>query len=64
MSYMTCGNCGLFYSKPCEVQYKYLEDGTKVRVSERSGSVVPEPPALNDIKSGYIGAVRILYCIQ
>ena len=32
------------YSKPCEVEYKYLEDGTKVRVSTRSGCVIPKPP--------------------
>ena len=47
-------------SKPCKVVYKYLEDGTKVRVSKRSGCVVPKPPNLaerQDFKSrsGYIG---------
>jgi large subunit ribosomal protein L24 len=31
-------------NKPCEVEYKYLEDGTKVRVSTRSGCVIPKPP--------------------
>ena len=47
-------------SKPCKVEYKYLEDGTKVRVSKRSGYVIPKPPTLTERKdfksrSGYIG---------
>mmetsp|Transcript_1485 Transcript_1485/g.2468 ORF Transcript_1485/g.2468 Transcript_1485/m.2468 type:complete len:237 (-) Transcript_1485:28-738(-) len=29
---------------PTTVEYKYLEDGTKVRVSTRSGEIIPAPP--------------------
>jgi large subunit ribosomal protein L24 len=46
-------------NKPCKVVYKYMEDGTKVRVSKRSGCVIPKPPDLADRKdfksrSGYL----------
>ena len=39
-----------------------MEDGSKVRVSKRSGCVLPKPPILTDRKdfksrSGYIGTV-------
>ena len=49
-------------SKPCKVVYKYMEDGTKVRVSKRSGCVIPKPPDLADRKdfksrSGYLGII-------
>ena len=49
-------------SKPCKVVYKYMEDGSKVRVSKRSGCVLPKPLSLTDRKdfksrSGYIGTV-------
>jgi large subunit ribosomal protein L24 len=29
--------------KPTRVGYKYLEDGTKVRVSKKSGEIIPKP---------------------
>ncbi|XP_072967825.1 uncharacterized protein [Typha angustifolia] len=37
--------------KPCKIGYKYLEDGTKVRVSrgqQTSGSVIPRPEILKE----------------
>ena len=51
-------------SKPCKVVYKYMEDGTKVRVSKRSGCVIPKPPHLADRKdfksrSGYLGIITM-----
>ena len=59
----------LLYSKPCKIVYKFLEDGTKVRVSKRSGCVVPKPPDLADRKdfksrSGYIGIIIIVYAAR
>lgn len=50
-------------NKPCKVIYKYLEDGSKVRVSKRSGCVIPKPPTLPDRKdfksrSGYIEGLK------
>lgn len=30
--------------KPCEVVYRYTEEGEKVRVSKRTGQVIPVPP--------------------
>ncbi|CAL1383006.1 unnamed protein product [Linum trigynum] len=32
--------------RPCKVGIKYLEDGTKVRVSRASGSIIPRPEIL------------------
>ena len=29
--------------KPTKVKYKYLEDGTKVRISKASGAIIPKP---------------------
>ena len=47
-------------SQPTEVEYKYTEDGEKVRVAVRSGMMIPKPPGLKDRKdfksrSGYAG---------
>uniref|UniRef100_A0A7S0T644 Large ribosomal subunit protein uL24c n=1 Tax=Erythrolobus madagascarensis TaxID=708628 RepID=A0A7S0T644_9RHOD len=33
-------------NKPTPITYKYLEDGTKVRVSKRSGAIIPKPQIL------------------
>lgn len=30
--------------KPCDVTYRYTEDGAKVRVSKRTGQIIPIPP--------------------
>jgi hypothetical protein len=30
-------------NKPCKVQWKFTEDGTRVRVSKRTGTVIPKP---------------------
>ena len=49
-------------SKPCRIKYMYTEDGEKVRVSKRSGKVIPKPAELRDRKdwksrSGYPGGL-------
>lgn len=31
---------------PTKVTYSYLEDGTKVRISKRSGAIIPKPDIL------------------
>ena len=31
------------YNKPTRIKYGYLEDGTKVRISKKSGSIIPKP---------------------
>ena len=28
---------------PCRIKYGFLEDGTKVRISKKSGSIIPRP---------------------
>jgi hypothetical protein len=33
-------------SKPCKISMSYLADGTKVRVSKRTGTVIPKPAEL------------------
>ncbi|PNX55389.1 50S ribosomal protein l24-like, partial [Trifolium pratense] len=41
--------CKLLIQRPCKVGTKYLEDGTKVRVSRgigASGSIIPRPEIL------------------
>ena len=43
--------CVCVFSNPCKVVYKYMEDGSKVRVSKRSGCVLPKPPTLTDRKT-------------
>lgn len=30
-------------NKPCKITWKFQEDGTRVRVSKRTGTVVPKP---------------------
>ena len=35
---------------PCRVKYMYTEEGQKVRISRRTGTVVPKPPELKDRK--------------
>lgn len=30
-------------SKPCKIQWKFQEDGTRVRVSKRTGTIIPKP---------------------
>ena len=30
--------------KPCDVTYRYTEDGSQVRVSKRTGQIIPMPP--------------------
>lgn len=34
--------------QPCRFYKKYLDDGTKVRVSKRSGAVIPKPESLKE----------------
>jgi len=29
--------------KPCRIRYGYLEDGTKVRLSRKSGNIIEKP---------------------
>lgn len=46
-------------SLPCRVRYKYTEEGERVRVSRRSGMILPKPPELTERKdfssrSGYV----------
>ena len=50
----------LHYRKPCRVKYKFTASGEKVRVSRRTGTVIPKSPELRerrDFKSraGYVG---------
>ena len=39
MLYLIC----FYFSKPTKVKYGFIEDGSKVRVSVKSGAVVPKP---------------------
>lgn len=41
--------------KPCRVGFKYLEDGKKVRVSKRSGAIIPRPAILTAKKPAEAG---------
>ena len=34
--------------RPCRVGFRFQEDGTKVRVSKRSGKVIPKPAVLRE----------------
>ena len=39
-------NVGLIdpeYNMPTRIKYGFLEDGTKVRISKKSGSIIPKP---------------------
>ena len=35
------------YSKPTRISYGFLEDSSKVRVSKKTGSVIPKPDRSN-----------------
>ena len=50
----------LYYRKPCRVKYKFTKSGEKVRVSRRTGTVIPKSPELRErrdfkSRSGYVG---------
>ena len=50
----------MIYRQPCRIRYKFTEDGEKVRISRRSGMIVPKPPELKErrdlpSRSAYIG---------
>lgn len=38
-----CFLSSFVYSKPTKISRKFLEDGTKVRVSKLSGHIIPKP---------------------
>ena len=38
------------FSEPTKINRRYLEDGTKVRISKLSGNVIPKPNPLGDRK--------------
>ena len=59
-SHMTVYLGYLFHSKPCRIKYQFTEEGEKVRVSKRSGRIIPKAPELSERKdfisrSGYHG---------
>jgi len=35
-------------SNPCKIKMEFLKDGTKVRVSKRTGTVIPKPASLKE----------------
>ena len=35
-------------NEPTKISYKFLEDGTKVRVSKKSGAIIPKPDLSSD----------------
>lgn len=37
--------------KGCRIKFKYLEDGTRVRVSKASGEIIPYPDRLKEVKT-------------
>jgi large subunit ribosomal protein L24 len=39
----------IYFSTATRISYGYLEDGTKVRISKKTGSVIPKP-ARDDLK--------------
>lgn len=41
---------------PTKVTYSYLEDGTKVRVSKRSGAIIPKPDVWKDKRRNMLGS--------
>ena len=45
-------------SEPTKISRKYLEDGTKVRVSKKTGTIIPKPDPLADRKPRSIGMLR------
>jgi hypothetical protein len=38
------------HSKPTKISRRYLEDGTKVRISKATGQVIPKPDPLANRK--------------
>jgi hypothetical protein len=38
----------IFNSEPTKISRKYLEDGTKVRVSRKTGTIIPKPLPMFD----------------
>jgi large subunit ribosomal protein L24 len=46
--------------KPCRIKYQFTEEGDKVRISKRSGRIIPKPIELLErkdfkLRSGYVG---------
>ena len=46
--------CG---SEPTKISRKYLEDGTKVRVSKKTGTIIPKPDPLADRQPRSLGTL-------
>jgi large subunit ribosomal protein L24 len=45
--------------KPCRIKYQFTEEGDKVRISKRSGRIIPKPIELLErkdfkLRSGYV----------
>jgi hypothetical protein len=47
------------FREPTKVMRRYLEDGTKVRVSKKTGEIIPKPHPLFDRKSRTEGMTLI-----
>ena len=54
----------IYNSVPTKVSRKYLEDGTKVRVSKLSGQIVPKPNPLFDRVPRSLSSFNIYIRIQ
>lgn len=49
-------SCNYTYREPTKVSRRYLEDGTKVRVSKKTGTIIPKPePTDRRPRSNVIG---------
>jgi hypothetical protein len=48
ISYIYESYCIVLYREPTKVARRFLEDGTKVRVSKKTGHIIPKPDPLAD----------------
>ena len=46
------------FSKGTEIEWRYLEDGTEVRVSKRTGRIVQLPPKVTNVWDDFVDASK------
>lgn len=56
----------LYNSEPTEIEWRYKEDGRKVRVSTRTGRIIPKPVGADELgdfvtPATYLGMYQNFY---
>jgi hypothetical protein len=61
ISYIYESYCIVLYREPTKVARRFLEDGTKVRVSKKTGHIIPKPDPLADRMPRSSGIYNVMW---